>query len=101
MKPGADWLARGGTYDVLAFVWIVSAVFYYFLGTKLGQHTGSPNDGCLYGICNILLSFLGGGLGFLALLHNYPYFILSSIFGAVALPSIGTFYMASRARARK
>jgi hypothetical protein len=95
---GADWLARGGTYYVLAFVWIVSAVFYYFLAAKLGHQIGVPNDGCLYGICNIVLAFLGGGIGFLVLIHHYPYFILSSTLGAVALPSIATLYFASRAR---
>jgi len=83
---------------VLAFVWLLSAGFYFFLALKLGHQTGSPNDGCLYGICNIVLAFLGGGLGFLVLIHNYPYFILSSAVGAIALPSFGTLYFASRAR---
>ena len=98
MHPSSDWLARGGTYYVLAFVWIFSAVFYYFLATRLGQQTGSPNDGCLFGICNIVLTFFGGGLGFLALMHSYPYFILSSTFGAVLFPGFATLFFASRAR---
>jgi hypothetical protein len=98
MTPGADWLARGGTYYVLAFVWIASALFYYFLATKLGHQAGRPNDGCLYGICNIVLAFFGGGAGFLALIHDYPYFILSSTFGAIAFPSLGTLYFISRVR---
>ena len=98
MTPNSDWLARGGTYYVLAFVWIVSAGFYYFLAAKLGHQTGSANDGCLYGICNIVLAFLGGGIGFLVLIHHYPYFILSSTVGAIAFPSFGTLYFVSRAK---
>ena len=96
--PNSDWLARGGTYYVLAFVWLSSACFYYFLATKLGHQTGSPNDGCLYGICNIVLTFFGGGAGFLILIHNYPYFLLSSTLGAIGFPSLGTLYFLSRAR---
>jgi hypothetical protein len=97
MTPSADWLSRGGTYYVLAFVWILSAGFYYFLATRLGHKVGSPNDGCLYGICNIFLAFLGGGLGLLAFRH-YPEFILTSTVGAIGLPSLGTLYFISRTR---
>lgn len=98
MSPSSDWLARGGAYYVLAFVWIVSAGFYYFLADKVGRQAGSPNDGCLYGICNVILAFLGGGIGLLVLIHNYPTFLLSSIFGAIFFPSLGTLYFLSRAK---
>lgn len=82
-------------------MWIVSATFYYFLAAKLGHQAGSPNDGCLYGICNIVLAIFGGGIGFLILIHNYPYFILSSTVGAIGLPSLGTLYFISRVRSER
>jgi hypothetical protein len=98
LVASSDWLARGGTYYVLAFVWIVSAIFYYIMGARLGNQTGQPNDGCLIGICNIILALLGGGFGFLILIHYYPYFILSSIVCAIGFPASATLYFANRFR---
>ncbi len=101
MQPSSDWLARGGTYYVLAFVWILSASFYYVMGIKLGAQTGQPNDGCLIGISNIVLALFGGGIGFLLLIHNYPYFILSSTFCAIGFPASSTLYFATRFRKKR
>jgi len=96
MVQSTDWLARGGTYYVLALVWFGSAGFFYFLGAKYGVKSGQPNDGCLYGICNIILALFGGGIGFLLLIHHYPYFILSSCIGAIACPAMGSLYIVAK-----
>lgn len=98
MEQNADWLARGGAYYILAVVSVTSAAYFYFLGAKLGHQTGHPNDGCLYGLCNIVLALFGGGFGFLVLIHNYPYFIVSSCICAVAFPTFGTLYSVRSSR---
>ncbi len=82
----------------MGFVWLASAGFFYFLAARHGTQIGQPNDGCLYGICNIILAFLGGGIGFLVLIHHYPYFIISSCLGSILAPGFGTLYIISRAK---
>ena len=83
---------------MLGLVWVASASFHYYLAIKLGKQTGSVNDGCLVGICMIVLSLLGGGLGFLSLMHSFPYFILSSILGSIAFPGGVMLILTSRRR---
>jgi len=101
LVESTDWLARGGAYYVLAFVWLGSAGYFYYLAAKLGNQIGKSNDGCLYGICNIILALFGGGIGLLALLHHYPFFILSSIISAIAFPTVGTLYIVRRTRSKE
>ncbi|MDR3689027.1 MAG: hypothetical protein P4L46_06580 [Fimbriimonas sp.] len=101
MIQSTDWLTRGGTYVVLGVVLVVSATFFYFIGYRVGVRSQHPNDGCLYGICNIILAFLGGGVGFLLLIHNYPYFILSSSLGAVLVPALGTLFAVAKSQPRR
>jgi len=97
-QPGYDWLATGGAYWIIAFGWILSAAFFSFLGIQSGKRAKSENDGCLLSICNILLSFTGGGVGLylgLAFSH-YPTFVLTSLFGAVIVPVIGNAFLFGR-----
>lgn len=86
---------------MLAFVWVFSAIFYYLMGYRLGAQTENHSDGCLIGICNIILSLFGGGLGFLLLIHYYPYFILSSIACSIGFPAAATLYFAGRFRSKR
>lgn len=93
-----DWLSAGGAYFLLALIWVGAAVGFGVAGIKAGDRVGSPNDGCLLAIGNVVLALLGGGLGFLLMMRFFPYFLLSSLVGAVTLPSLGTLYFLRKTR---
>jgi len=93
-----DWLARGGAYIVMGLVWLSSAVFFYFYSARYGDQIGNSTDGCLYGICSIVMAFLGGAVGFLLFIHQYPYFVLTSCLGALIAPGLATAYIIARTR---
>src|SRR5688572_22765475 len=63
-----------------------------------GKTLRSENDGCLVAIGNVVLAFFGGGLGFLLLINYFPYFILSSMAGAIAFRALATNAFIRRAR---
>lgn len=92
--PATDWIASGGAYWIIGGAWLATAVFFYIIAQKVGKVTRSESDGCLLGICNIVLSLLGGGAGYF--LAPYPLFLLTSVAGAVTLPTLATLFFLSR-----
>jgi hypothetical protein len=74
----------------MGVVWVGSAVFFAVLATVLGSKAGAPSDGCLLAICNVFLAVCGGALGFLATMHDYPWFILGALAGAFTFPLVAT-----------
>ena len=91
-----NWLANGGAYWLIFSSWFIAAGATYALAHSLGRATRSENDGCLLGLGNIVLSFVGGGIGLLA--GKFPYFVLTSLVGAFALPGLATLIWLRRRR---
>ncbi len=91
-----DWLARGGAYVVIGIGWVLIAGGAYYLAHYLGKLHNSPNDGCLLGIGNVLLTFFGGGIGLL--IGKFPYYLVSSIVLAALLPTLATLSIDRRMR---
>jgi hypothetical protein len=96
--PGYDWLASGGAYWIIGIGWVANAMFFAYLAMRSGRLAGSPNDGCLLGICGVIMAFAGGGVGLYAglLLTRYPTFVLTSLIGSTALPGFGMMLLAPR-----
>ncbi|HEY0866596.1 MAG TPA: hypothetical protein VGE01_04430 [Fimbriimonas sp.] len=83
-------------YLSIALLWLGAAVFWAAMANRLGRQYAAPNDGCLLGCGNVVLSFVGGGLGFLV--APYPWSIGTSFGGALLLPGLATWYFAARNR---
>ena len=94
---GYNWLGSGGTYAIIAVIWIASAVGFGNYAYRLGRRHDSPNDGCLLTVATQLLTFFGGALGLL--LGKFPYFIITSGIGAIVCPFLGCAYFSWRMRA--
>jgi len=94
---GFNWLDSGGTYAILAVIWIASAVAFGNYAHRLGRRYDSPNDGCLLTVATQLLTLFGGALGLL--LGRFPIFIFTSAIGAVIFPAAGCVYFGWRMRA--
>lgn len=94
MNGSADWLATGGAYWVIGGSWLFIAVGMYVLGDRIGRAARAENDGCLIGIMNILLTLFGGGVGLY--FFKYPTFVVTSFFGALLFPTLGTLLVLSR-----
>ena len=88
MIPATDWLARGGTFFLMGFAWIASAVGFALYGTRIAKLRRMENDGCLLAISNVILALLGGGVGYF--LAGYPWFIVTSIIGTLTFPALAT-----------
>ena len=99
--PPTDWLSACGAYWVIGGTWFVIAVFYYLIAEKIGRATRQENDGCLFGIMNIILTLLGGGAGLLIFRDHYPNFVLASMVGALIFPTVGTMFILSRMKRRR
>jgi hypothetical protein len=96
----SEWLAAGGAYLLIGVVWIGSAIAYAMLGLQAGKAVGAANDGCLLGITNVFMAFLGGGIGYLLAMTHFPGFIVTSMVGALVLPALSTWYFYRKSRPR-
>lgn len=83
-------------YPILFTEWIASAAFWYWVAYALGKRSEAQGDGCMLGLANILLSLVGGGIGYA--LVPYPWSLVSSLAGASFLPALATFYYNARTR---
>lgn len=81
---GANWLSSGGAYLIVGAVWMLSAVFFFTYGNRLGSRYDSPNDGCLLSFAAVILALLGGAVGFIFL--PYPWSIVGSCVGSIVCP---------------
>lgn len=96
MASSTDWMSSGGAYWVLAAEVIGSATFFGCWSLYLGKLTKSENDGCLLSIANVIAAFCGGGIGLF--FFRYPVFVLSTLFGTLALPCVVTSFALSKMR---
>jgi hypothetical protein len=67
---------------------IIIAISFATLVLKVSNRTRLENDGCLMAMLVVLLSFAGMGFGFW--IGKFPFFILSSLVGALGFPTIAT-----------
>ncbi len=93
---GNVWLASGGAYLILGLEFLGCASFYIALGFRMGRSMDSFGDGCLFAICNLLLTASGMALGYW--LAPYPYFLGTTFFGMLILPAVGSHLLMRRAR---
>ena len=93
-----DWLASGGTYYLMAFAWLGSAIGFAVAAMFLGKSYRQQNDGCLLAISNFVLALFGGGVGFFILAKMYPWFIVSSSLFAFLFPALSTWSFVSKQR---
>lgn len=90
----ANWLSSGGAYALLGIVWLLTAVFFFTYGAKLGREYDSPNDGCLLSFATIILTLIGGALGLL--FFSFPIYVVTSSIGAILLPTLACAYFRKR-----
>lgn len=83
-----NWLASGGAYWLMFGATVIIAISFAVLVLKVSNRTRLESDGCLMAILVILLTLLGSGVGFWV--SRYPSFVVTSILGALALPSLAT-----------
>ena len=88
--PFTSALFDGGAYLMIIGGWITIAVAFAFISFWAGRLTRAENDGCLLAIANVLMTGLGGALGWLFFKNHYPFVIVSSLLGALILPSLCT-----------
>lgn len=91
-----QWLASGGAYGVLGLIWAGAAIAWANHAGRLGRRYDSPNDGCLLGFACVVLALLGGAVGLLSL--PFPWFLVGSATGAIALPALASAVFARRMR---
>lgn len=78
--------------------WLLIAACGYFLAATIGGRNAAPNDGCLWGFFNILLTLFGGSAGLL--IGEFPATIAWSLALAAVLPALSLVWMASQLRKR-
>ena len=83
---------------MIAGIWIGLSILFAIAAIQVGKAVRSENDGCLLAIGNVVLTLLGGAIGFLVMVNHYPTFILSSMVGAMLLPSLAILAFTRRAR---
>lgn len=95
---GTDWLASGGAFFVLGIGWLVILLVAVIAGVLLGKRYGAPQDGCLIGFLNIILSIVAGCVGLLAPGRA----ALPACLGAAfVVPAIATLLWARKIRPRR
>ena len=87
---GSNWLSTGGAYLIVGTVWILSAIFFSAYAINLGKKHQSTNDGCLLAICNVVLSLVGGAIGYIPV--SYPLSLVTSCLGAILFPILACIY---------
>lgn len=93
-EAGANWLSSGGAYAIIGIVWLLSSVFFFTYGNRLGSRYDSPNDGCLLAFSTIILTLIGGAAGFV--LVAYPWSIVASCLGSLLLPTFACIYFRAK-----
>jgi hypothetical protein len=87
------------SFPIIIGSWVVIAAAFVFIAFWAGRLTREENDGCLLGIANVLMTGFGGAVGWFLLKNDYPFFIVSSILGALIFPSINTaFFLRAKRR---
>lgn len=84
---------------LIGSVWLVAAIGWAFAAKSLGKWMSSETDGCLLGFCNVVLVFIGGGLGLLV--APYPFFFLTTFAGVILVPGLATLSVFMRNRRRR
>ena len=90
----AEWIGGEGTFWIIGVGGGVFALFYFVIAIKFGKAIQSETDGCLLGICNVLLTIVGGAAGFLV--AHFPLRLFTSLALAGLLPGAMTLYWISR-----
>jgi hypothetical protein len=77
-----------GAFSLVIGSWVVSAALFSILAMRVGASKGEANDGCLVGLCSVILSLLGGGAGLLLVGRHYPEMVYASVAGTLLLPAL-------------
>jgi len=80
------WLSSGGAYELIAFLWLLSALFFIGRAKSIGRQLSTSNDGCYLMISTTIFTMIGGAIGLLLFQKFFPWFILTSLIGAVIAP---------------
>lgn len=80
------WLSSGGAYLIIWVSWVVIAIFFASVARNIGRQKNSNNDGCLLTISTTVFVLIGGAIGLLLFNKFFPWFIFTSILGAILAP---------------
>jgi hypothetical protein len=82
------WLSSGGAYYLVAILWLICAIFFGFKSRQAGRDKGSENDGCYLTISTTVFVMIGGAIGLLFFQKFFPWFIFTSLAGAIVAPML-------------
>ncbi len=80
------WLSSGGAYGLIAFLWLLVAIFFFFKARTLGKDQKSGNDGCYLSISTTVFTMIGGAIGLLFFQNSFPWYIITSTAGSIVAP---------------
>jgi hypothetical protein len=87
-------MATGGAYILFFGQTALIAAVMIILAFRSGKVSQAESDGCLLAITNLILTIAGAGIGFF--IAPYPYFVVTSFFGAMLLPAIAILIFSRR-----
>jgi hypothetical protein len=82
------WLTSGGAYAVVACLWLICMVVFAVKAKKTGQENVGSNDGCYLMISSVVFVVIGGALGLLLFQPFFPWYIFTSLAGAIIAPTL-------------
>jgi hypothetical protein len=82
------WLSSGGAYFLLAIIWLTCIIVFGFKARQAGRDKNSSNDGCYLVISTTVFVLTGGAIGLYLFQSFFPWYILTSLAGAIAGPSL-------------
>ena len=82
------WLSSGGAYAVIGVLWLICGITFAFKARQTGQKSGSSNDGCYLMVSCLVFVMIGGAIGLVLFQPFFPWYIFTSLAGAIIAPIV-------------
>ena len=83
-----NWLSSGGAYWLIAALWLICAVVFARRAKHAGADDGNANNGCYLTISTTVFVAFGGAIGLWLFKDFFPWYILTSLAGAIIAPTL-------------
>ncbi len=80
------WLSSGGAYAVIGVLWLICAITFAIKARQTGHESGNSNDGCYLMVSSLVFVIIGGAIGLLLFQPFFPWYIFTSLAGAIRAP---------------
>jgi uncharacterized membrane protein HdeD (DUF308 family) len=82
------WLSSGGAYYVIGILWLICGISFAIKARQTGRDEVNPNDGCYLMVSSLVFVLIGGAIGLVLFQPFFPWYIFTSLAGAIIAPII-------------